>query len=372
MSERLPDLEAVATPALIVDGPRVLENVRAMAARVAGAGVDLWPHTKTHKSVDIARLQRENGAAGLTVATVREAERMAAAGFERILLAHLPVGGWRLDRLVALARRARLRVVVDGLEAVRVLEGACARAGVSIGYLWEVDCGLRRTGTAPGAKTRSLIEQAVDATTHASFEGLMAYPGHAYKADGLTEIEKIAEQEAQALVGTADLLAEAGREARCLSAGSTPTSPYFGRQAGVTEVRPGNYVYYDATQVALGVASKEMCALSVLGTVVSRPDPRRLILDCGSKALAAEVMSPLTKGFGFVVGHEGLLVERLMEEHAIVTSEEPIGVPIGTRLRVVPNHSCVTNNLHERMLVVEDGQVADVWTVDARGWEAAA
>ncbi len=372
MSQRLPDLETVATPTLIVDGPRVVENVREMAARSADVGVDLWPHTKTHKSVEVARLQRKSGAAGLTVATVREAERMVAAGFEKILLAHLPVGGWRLDRLTALAERTCLRVVVDSLEAVRGLEKACARAGVSIGYLWEVDCGLRRCGTAPGAETSSLVDIAVGLTNHAVFEGLMTYPGHAYKASGPAEIEKIAEEEAQAMLETTGMLEHAAELVRCVSVGSTPTSPYFDRQTGITEVRPGNYVYYDATQVALGVTGKEKCALSVLGTVVSRPDPRRLILDCGSKALAAEVMSPLTSGFGFVIGYDELLVERLMEEHAIVTSEDPIEIPIGARLRVVPNHSCVTANLHKRMLVLEKGEVADVWTVDAQGWEPAA
>jgi D-serine deaminase-like pyridoxal phosphate-dependent protein len=372
VANRTPDLDTVATHALIVDGPRVLENVRTQAARASDAGVDLWPHTKTHKSVGIARLQVENGAAGLTLATVREAERMAEFGFGRILLAHLPGGTWRLALLTALAGRARLRVAADSLEVVLALEDACARAGVGLGYLWEVDCGLRRTGTAPGAKTRSLVERAVEATAWASFEGLMAYPRHAYKAGGSQEIEEIAREETRALVETGGLLAEAGMEARCLSAGSTLTSPYVGHRAGITEVRPANYVYYDATQVALGVADKETCALSVLGTVVSRSDPRRLILDCGSKALGAEVMSPLTRGFGFVVGHDGLLVERLMAEHSIVTPEEPIGEPVGARLRVVPNHSCVTNNVHDRMLVVEDGQVADGWTVDARGWEEAA
>jgi D-serine deaminase-like pyridoxal phosphate-dependent protein len=122
--------------------------------------------------------------------------------------------------------------------------------------------------------------------------------------------------------------------------------------------------------VTLGVVPLERCALSVLATVVARPTERRLILDTGSKALAAEQLSPRSPGFGFVLGHPELLVERLYEEHAIVTSKEPSAVPIGERLAVVPNHACACVNLHEQMLVVDDGEVVDAWTIDARGWTA--
>src|SRR5205085_7892007 len=128
-------------------------------------------------------------------------------------------------------------------------------------------------------------------------------------------------------------------------------------------IRPGNYAFYDATQVLLGIAALEQCAVSVLGTVVARPDPRRVILDCGSKALAAERLSPRSVTFGLVPGHPGLRVERLYEEHAILTSDEPVTVPLGSRLRVVPNHSCATANLHSRMLVTEGSEVVDVWSV---------
>ena len=150
--------------------------------------------------------------------------------------------------------------------------------------------------------------------------------------------------------------------------GTTPTTYVALSGDGVTEIRPGNYVFYDATQVALELVSKDRCALSVLATVVARPSSTRLILDCGSKALAAERLTPRTEGFGFVVGHDELVVERLYEEHAIVTSVSPIDIPIGSRLRVVPNHSCATANLHARMIVLEGDNVVDAWSIDARGW----
>jgi D-serine deaminase-like pyridoxal phosphate-dependent protein len=137
---------------------------------------------------------------------------------------------------------------------------------------------------------------------------------------------------------------------------------------GVTELRPGNYVFYDATQVALGVVGLERCALSVLATVTSRPAPDRLILDSGSKALAAERLSTLTPGFGQIDGHPELRVDRLYEEQAIVHSDEPCEIPVGARLRVIPNHACAAVNLHSQMLVVEEDAVVDAWPVATREW----
>jgi D-serine deaminase-like pyridoxal phosphate-dependent protein len=365
---RLPSLETVATPCLVVDGSVLRENVRAMAGRARAAGVEMRPHSKTHKSVAVASLQREQGAAGLTVATAREAECFAAAGFDDLLVAHPPVGE-RLERLVALAGDVRVRVVLDSVEVVRGLEEACRRAGVRIGYLWEVDCGVGRCGTPPGASAAELVASVAGRTRHAYFDGLMAFGGHAYAASSVDGIRAAAAEERNAVLETAEALERLDVGVRALSIGTTPTAHLLEGGAGVTEIRPGNYVFYDATQVALELVPKERCALSVLATVVSKPIPTRLILDAGSKALAAERLTPRTPGFGFVIGHEQLAVERLYEEHAIVTSAEPIPIPVGSRLRVVPNHSCATANLHEHMLVLENDQVADTWPIDARGWE---
>jgi D-serine deaminase-like pyridoxal phosphate-dependent protein len=363
------ELERVATPALLVDGPTVIRNAAAMAARARAAGVEHRPHTKTHKSIAIARLQRDAGAAGMTVATLREAERLAAEGFDDLLVAYPPVGPTRLERLVELADTARVRVVLDNIESVRALDGACRNARVHIGYLWEVECGTRRCGTEPGEPTAALVAQAGELATTAEYAGLMAFAGHAYLAASRDEIGEAAAAEARAVTETADALASLGIETQALSVGTTPTAHHLERQAGVTEIRAGNYVFNDATQVALEVASPSDCALAVLATVVSRPDPLRVILDCGSKALAAERLTPRTAGFGFVPGHPELTVERLFEEHAILVSETPCDLPLGARVRVIPNHSCATANLHERMLVLEDDEVVDIWTVDARGWD---
>lgn len=364
----LPDLDSVTTPALIVDRDRLVRNIVEMAARAQSLGVALRPHAKTHKSPAIAALQREHGATGLTVATLTEAEGFAAEGVEDLLLTAPPVGDWRLERLIALARRVRVRVTVDGAEAVAALDEACRRGGVEVGYLWEVDCGVGRFGTLPGAATAEPIARAVDQATHASFDGVLTFGGHAYAATGPDEIAAAARDEHEAISETVSALADRGIDVAVRSVGSTPTSHAMQSGDGITEIRPGNYVFYDATQAALGVVAPERCALSVLATVTSRPTADRLILDSGSKALAAERLSTLTPGFGIVEGHPDLRVDRLYEEQAIVHSDAPCDIPVGARVRVVPNHACAAANLHSEMLVVQDGTVVDVWPVATREW----
>ena len=363
-----PQLETVGTPALVVDYARLLTNITEMAARARSLGVALRPHAKTHKSPAIAALQREHGAAGLTVATLAEAEGFAAEGVEDLLITAPPVGEWRLDRLTALARRVRLRVAVDDPQVVASLDEACGRAGVTIGYVWEVDCGVGRFGTLPGDSTAGPVAQAINDTTHASFDGLLTFGGHAYAAKDRAGIVAAARDEHGAITQTVGALAERGIEASVRSVGSTPTTHAMESADGLTEIRPGNYVFYDATQVALGLVALERCALSVLATVTSRPAADRLILDAGSKAIAAETLSRLTSGFGAVQGHPELTVARLYEEQAIVHSAQPCEIPVGTRLRVVPNHACAAANLHSEMLVVENETVVDVWQVTTREW----
>jgi D-serine deaminase-like pyridoxal phosphate-dependent protein len=364
------DLDLVVTPALVVDRDGVRANVEAMAARAAALGVDLRPHAKTHKSPVIAGLQRDHGAVGLTVATLPEAEGFAAAGVDDLVLSAPPIGDWRLDRLMSLARRVKLRVAVDDAETVAALERACARAGVGVGYLWEIDCGVGRFGTAPGEATAERLAAVADSTRHCSFDGLFTFGGHAYGATDRAGLLAAAADEAQAIAQTASALERRGIEVRVRSVGSTPTTHVMSSADGISEIRPGNYVFYDATQVALGLVPLDRCALSVLTTVVSRPAADRLIIDAGSKALAAERLTTLLPGFGQVVDHPELTVARLYEEQGIVTSAGRCSIPVGARLRVVPNHSCVAANLHDRMLVQEGDVVVDVWPVAFRGWRS--
>ena len=364
-----PTLESLTTPALLLDYDVMIKNIEAMATRARSHGVLLRPHIKTHKSVRIAALQRERDAQGLTAATVSEAEAMVAGGCEDILIAYPPVGAQRLERVLELARHANVTVAVDEPDILQLLDAECRRSGVHVNYLWEVECGTRRLGTEPGEQTASILASLVDRTQGARFAGLLAFAGHVYSAGSPKEIVQCAQDEGEAVRHTAEALARHGIEASTLSVGTTPTAHHLEHEGPVSEARPGNYVFYDATQVALGIASEADCALSVLATVVARPHPQRLILDAGSKALAAERMSPRTRGFGLIRDHPDCLVERLYEEHAIVTATDPTTTPVGQRVRLIPNHACTCVNLHDEMYLVRDGEILESWPVDAQGWE---
>ena len=364
---RLPDrLDSVPTPALVIERAKLRRNIDDMAARARGAGVALWPHGKTHKCAEIAELQRAAGAAGLTVATLTEAEYFSAAGFTDILLAYPPVGQWRLARLAALATQANVRVVLDDVQVLEGLIVACRSAGARIPYLWEVDSGAGRLGTPPGRPTADALLRA-PGSDECPFDGLMTFGGHAYGALDDADLDRCAEDERAALTASAEALAGGGVDARTRSAGTTPTAHRLRPGPAFTELRPGNYVFYDATQVALGLVERDRCALSVRATVVGRPADDRVILDAGSKALAAERLTPRADGFGFVVGHPGLRVERLYEQHAIVASDQPCRLAIGERVDVVPNHACAATNLHRQALIAEEGELVDIWSIGAAG-----
>ena len=260
--------------------------------------------------------------------------------------------------------------MLDNAEIADALDDACRTARTRVGFLWEVECGTGRIGTEPGDTAARVIAPVAARTKHAWFAGLMAFAGHAYAAESPEDIGAAAEQEGRAVLETAAALADEGVETPALSVGTTPTiaPPRTRRRGNRDPARELRLLRRNAGDAGRGAS--ERCALSVLTTVVARPSPHRLILDAGSKALAAEKLSPRSAGYGFVVDHPELVVSRLYEEHAIVTGAEPSLIPVGERLAIVPNHACTCVNLHERMLVVEDGELADVWAIDARGWAA--
>jgi D-serine deaminase-like pyridoxal phosphate-dependent protein len=353
------DLE---TPLAVRDDDAMERNLRRMAAVAARAGVRLRPHAKTHKSPDVARRQLEHGATGLTVATLQEAEVLADAGVQDLLVAHPPVGRAKLARLAHLAARVeRLAVCLDDVELAEAVP-----PGVEI--LWEVDTGLHRIGTLAGAPTVAAVRGLVAAIGQERFRGLLTHGGHAYRATSETERRVAAAEESEGLAATAEQLRAAGIEVREVSVGSTPTAGFAPDFAGITEIRPGTYVYGDAGQVALGSHMLEDCALAVIGTVVSAPSADRCVVDTGSKSISADRIVAALEGFGIVLGHPGLTVARLSEEHTVLSAAERTGLEVGDRIAIVPCHACTTVNLHPYLLTfAESGKVA--WEpVAARGW----
>ncbi len=373
---RLNDLR---TPFAFIDMARVRANIRAMADRAAAAGVKLRPHAKTHKSAVIARMQIEAGAVGVCCAKLGEAEVLADAGISDIRLPY-PVNPINADRVIALLSKTTLSIIVDDMDVAKGWSDAMTRAGQTLDVLVKVDVGFHRCGINPAAVDAPDRVVFVASLPGLNFRGLLSHAGQAYHAQSEMELEHMAIRECEVMSDLATRAALAGATIEEISVGSTPTARFIGKQVewverfAPTEMRPGNYVFLDRTQVALGAATLETCAMFIEATVVSRPAPDRVILDSGAKTLALDG----ARGFGTFPGHglvihldgtpdETLLIERLSEEHATVKALAPTRLKIGDRVRVLPNHACVVTNLMDELVMAENGETAGAIKVDARG-----
>jgi D-serine deaminase-like pyridoxal phosphate-dependent protein len=355
----------IDTPALVVDLDIMERNLSRVADYTRDRGLRLRPHTKTHKSVKLARRQIELGAAGLTVAKVGEAEIMLGAEPEDVLVAYPIIGHSKLARLMDVARRTRVTVALDNLFAARQLSDAAGAAQVEVGVLAEMDVGLGRVGVAPGELLA--LTQAIDKLPNLRFEGITFYAGQIKSLDesGIREIGRISE----ILRGVLDEFRAAGIETRIVSGGSTPTLFHSHEFCGITEIRPGTYVFNDINTVLSGGCAMEDCAASILATVVSTARPRHMIIDGGSKTFSSDRLSNSAEvTFGHLVEAPGARFHKMNEEHGFVDlTHAEAKFQVGDRVHVIPNHICVAVNLHERVYGVRGDQVEQVWTVDARG-----
>ena len=353
------------TPALVVDLDRLEANVESMGARARAAGVRLRPHTKTHKTPEIARLQVAAGASGITVAKLGEAEVMAAAGFIDILVAYPLLGAAKLARLARLRETARVIVSLDSLEVARGLGALGVASGEPIEVYVEVDTGLHRLGRPSGEATAELVERVAE-VPGLKVLGLMTHAGHAYGV-GPGDLGALVEDEVAGLRATMGLCAQRGVELTELSVGSTPTARAELAAAGVTEVRPGTYVFNDTTMIGLGAASEETCAAHVHATVVSRPSEDRFVIDAGTKCLTSD--GDDRPGWLRVAGRDDLAFEFLNEEHGVGVIDLERGRPlaVGDKLLVIPAHVCPVVNLFDSMTLVRAERVEGEWAVAARG-----
>jgi len=355
------DLE---TPVVIVDVDRVERNIAAMADRARAAGVKLRPHAKTHKSPDIARRQRDAGAAGLSVAKTSEAEIFVNAGFDDLFIAFPVVGADKARRLLALADRVRLAVGVDSVEGARTLAGPFHAAGRTLEVMLKVDVGLHRVGVAP--ESAAGFARRIADLPGLRLRGVFTHAGHSYSGETPAAVAEVARAEGEILAGAAAEIMALGLGPMEVSVGSTPTARRAMKVSGVTECRPGNYVYHDASQVALGTCGLEDCALTVLATVVSVPAPGRAVLDAGSKTLSTDPLRPHVGGHGWVLGTKSRLA-RLSEEHGVIDVAPGDAFHVGQRVRVLPNHACVVSNLHDFVTAVRGERVEGHIPIAARG-----
>jgi D-serine deaminase-like pyridoxal phosphate-dependent protein len=366
-------LDSLRTPAVLIDRARAIRNLERMQAAATSRGIRLRPHAKTHKSPLIARWQIERGAAGICCAKVGEAEVFAAAGIPDIRLPY-PINPANADRVIALLDRTRLSFIVDHPVVATQWSDAMTRAGRQVDVLVKVDVGFHRCGIDPAADDALAMIRGVSGLPGLRFKGMLSHAGHAYHAHSEDELCRMAKDEAATLRDLVGRCRRDGIQIEEVSAGATPPARFSLQQEGFTEFRPGNYMYFDRTQVALGAATLDDCALTVMARVVSKPAADRIIFDSGSKTLTNDGARGFTPapGFGVVLQEDGtadtnLLIERLSEEHATVkvlggsTSLEP-----GDLVRIVPNHSCVISNLADQVWLV-DGKTVEPMPIAARG-----
>ena len=370
---RLTDLP---TPSVLIEHSRVTRNIDRMQSAATARGLRLRPHAKTHKSPEVAHAQIGRGAVGICCAKIGEAEVFADAGIGDIRLPY-PIHPVNATRVLALLDRTHLSFIVDHMDVARGWSDALRDADREADVLVKVDVGFHRCGINPEEPGAADFVARVAALPGLRFRGLLSHAGHAYGADSDAEAERVAREEAGVLRTLADRVRRAGVPVDELSVGATPTARFSVREEGLTELRPGNYVYYDRTQVALGAAQWGDCALTVLARVVSRPAADRVILDSGSKTLTNDLARGAgnTAGFGAVMQDldaaapdESLLIERLSEEHATVrvTASQRALVP-GDLVRIVPNHSCVVSNLVDHVWKVDGNEVIGRIEIAARG-----
>lgn len=353
-------LDQLDTPALWADLEIMERNLRRMADYARAHRLALRPHIKTHKVPELALRQLALGAVGITSAKVTEAQVMAQAGIEDILIAYPLYGELKWKRLRELAERARVTVATDSAEQAAAMAAALGPDRNRVGLLIEVDLGQGRTGLP---LDRALPEQlARIAGSGLPVRGMMVYPGHIRTPD-----ERNIAEFRRGIARAAEGFVAAGLPLETVSGGSTPTAYWSHLVPELTEIRPGTYIFNDCNYVALGAAGWEDCALRVRCRVVSTSVPGRAILDGGSKTFsdAARVDGP---GFGRLVQHPAVLCEKMNEEHGYLKLEGAgVTLRVGELVDVIPNHACTTVNMHHLLHGIRDGRVEEVFPIPAQG-----
>lgn len=372
------DLE---TPALLLDASKMDRNIARMSARLAGLGVAFRPHLKTCKSIDVARRHFAAGTGPVTVSTLKEADYFFSHGFTDILYA-VGIAQNKLKHVADLrARGCDLKIVLDNLESAQAVAAFAGQIGQPLPTLIEIDSDDHRAGVKP--ETAQLIEIGRVLASAASLAGVMTHAGESYNCKSIDAIRAMAEQERARTVRAAERLREAGLACPIISVGSTPTATYGASFAGVTEVRAGVFVFFDLVMAGIDVCQVDDIALSVLATVIGHQREKGwLLTDAGWMAMSRDrgtAKQKLDQGYGVVcdeagVPLAGLIMSDANQEHGIVShrsgnpADTPM-LPVGTRLRILPNHACATGAQHPRYHVVATGEnVAELLWERFSGW----
>ena len=368
---QLNDLE---TPALALDRSKLDRNLERMSAHIRGLGGTLRPHVKTVKSIDVMRRALRNTPGGITVSTLKEAEYFLAHGIRDIIYA-VGIAPAKFAHAFSLLRNgAELKVITDNLDAVRQLAQAASAAGVRVPVLIELDVDDHRSGVRPDSQLLLDLGQALNSTSGVTLAGVLTHAGDSYSCRGAEALTRFAERERAGAVGAAQRLRAAGHQVPIVSVGSTPTGTFTRDLSGVTEVRVGVYMFQDLVMAGIGVCSLEDIALSVLVSVIGHQSERGwIITDGGWTALSGDrgtATHSVDQGYGLVCDAAGrvladdLIVQSTNQEHGILARRDggpidPRRFPVGTLLRVLPNHACATASQHACYHIV-DGVAPDV------------
>jgi D-serine deaminase-like pyridoxal phosphate-dependent protein len=358
----------IDTPALLIDLDKVEKNLATMQKKADASGALLRPHVKAHKIPELARTQVRLGAVGVTASKVSEAEVMADAGIKDIFIANQIVTMTKLKRLAALSEKVNISVGLDSRAGAKILSDVFSAAGKTIDYVIEIDSGLNRCGVSPGLPAVELFN-AIKHLSGLKFKGIFTHAGQVYGKQTLAEVMEVSKLESETMVETRNCFKDVGVQPEVVSVGSTPTMRVWEGYAGVNEIRPGNYIFLDAIQIALGVANPQACALTVLATVTSRPAHDRAVVDAGSKVFALDKGAhgkEMLKGFGLVLNKNAVL-ERLSEEHGIMSLDSNEKLEIGDTVRIIPNHACTVINLSDKAYGIRRGKVETELLIAGRG-----
>lgn len=372
------DLESLETPSLVLDVGRVKRNAARIGKRVSDLGSRLRPHVKTHKCVEVARIQTADHSGAITVSTLAEARAFENNGFSDITYA-VPIEPGKFSAAIDLARKCRQFCLLTDDPAIPLLLNDAARcAEVTLDLLLKVDCGYHRCGVKPDSTAALEIPRQISGASNLRFAGILTHAGHSYHCRTKDQRLAVARQERDLMLELAAQLGAAGLEVPVVSIGSTPTITVIDHLNGIDEARPGNYIFFDAFQASMGSCSMDDCALTVLAAVVHRDLLRRkVVIDAGAIALSKDrgaVEFDAACGYGQVLDLEGnalgLRLESLSQEHGEIIATNSSGIErlrVGTRVRVLPNHSCLTAAQHSHYNVLDHGEIIDRWEIQ-RGW----
>lgn len=358
----------VDTPSLLVDRDRLQANIRRYAAAITEkTGVRLRPHIKTHKTLEITALQLQAGARGITTAKLSEAEIFAQAGVNDIFVAYPVIGAEKARRAAKIAQNCHLIVGAESAQGIRTLSEAASAAGSTLFIRVEINSGLNRTGVRPD-EAESLCRLILE-SPGLQLDGIFTFRGANFPGATTQNAEVLGQQEGEFMVAVAGQLRNAGIPIQEISVGSTPTGPYAALVPGITEVRPGTYVFFDRMTTRANISAMDEIALSIIATVVSRPAPDIAVIDAGSKTFCGDVIpeSAGLEGYGVTTDGWSGVVVRMNEEHGIVCLAPGFAPQVGDKLTFFPNHVCTTVNLSDELLIVQGGVVQEMWRVAARG-----